>query len=122
MSRAILKAESRILELYRPAIGFVRKTNYECGTYFAAPKEMHNLSRTTGRENQPPRSMISKSQNLMEEASFGLKDQESTISNLQTQIEEVLAQLVKTTDRIRKIASENETLRQENANLRRHFV
>ncbi len=47
---------------------------------------------------------------------------EKSISKLQSQVEAALIQLARITRRIQEVASENETLRQENSHLRRQLI
>ena len=61
-------------------------------------------------------------QDQLEMASFGLQKQESILDNLQAQIKEALDQLVKVSNHIQQITTENETLRQENITLRRQLA
>lgn len=53
---------------------------------------------------------------------LGLNEQEPFQVQLQAQIQEALAQLVKTANRIQQIASEIEVIRKENATLRRQLA
>ena len=57
-------------------------------------------------------------QDQLEMASFGIRKQASVLDNLQAQIKEALDQLVKVSNHIQQITTENETLRQENMVLR----
>ena len=56
-------------------------------------------------------------QDKMELESIQLSVGEESLSDLQTQVEAALAQLVKLTNRIQQVASENEQLRNENTTL-----
>ncbi|MCB9263782.1 MAG: hypothetical protein H6558_02005 [Lewinellaceae bacterium] len=56
-------------------------------------------------------------QDKMELESIQLSVGEESLSDLQAQVEAALAQLVKLTNRIQQVASENEQLRNENTTL-----
>lgn len=61
-------------------------------------------------------------QDQAEIVALGLNEREKVQANLQAQIEDALAQLVKISSRIQQTASENESLRRENAALRQQLA
>jgi peptidoglycan hydrolase CwlO-like protein len=61
-------------------------------------------------------------QDSAESNTLGLAATEKTLSTLQTQVDSALAQLTTVTKRMQEIASENEALRREVADLRRQLA
>ena len=61
-------------------------------------------------------------QDQAEAAALGANEREKAQGNLQAQIEDALAQLVKISSRIQQTASENEALRRENTALRQQLA